>query len=345
MRRIFLLLLLAAILMQPVYAAQSLPLPPEAAEYLPEQTEDFGRGLWEILTKAAAALAPELRQAVISCVGVLAAVILCALFQVGDGTDKARTADILGAAAIAAMLLRPADALIQEAMATVRAISDYGKLLLPVMGSALASSGGASASAGLYFGTALFDSVLTSIVSGLLAPAIYLFLALAVGAAAIGDPLLGRFRDFFKGFITWGLKIVLYLFTGYMAITRVVSGTVDAAAIKAAKLTLSGMVPVVGGLLSDASETILVSASVVRSASGVAGMLAVLAMTAGPFLRLGVQYLTLKLTAALCAIAGNSAHTALTESFSQAMGLLLAMTGTGCLLQLISTVCMMKGVN
>lgn len=171
--------------------------------------------------------------------GVLAAVILCALFQVGDGTDKARTADILGAAAIAAMLLRPADALIQEAVATVRAISDYGKLLLPVMGSALASSGGASASAGLYFGTALFDSVLTSIVSGLLAPAIYLFLALAVGAAAIGDPLLGRFRDFFKGFITWGLKIVLYLFTGYMAITRVVSGTVDAAAIKAAKLTLS----------------------------------------------------------------------------------------------------------
>lgn len=199
MRRIFLLLLLAAILMQPVYAAQSLPLPPEAAEYLPEQTEDFGRGLWEILTKAAAALAPELRQAVISCVGVLAAVILCALFQVGDGTDKARTADILGAAAIAAMLLRPADALIQEAVATVRAISDYGKLLLPVMGSALASSGGASASAGLYFGTALFDSVLTSIVSGLLAPAIYLFLALAVGRGRHWRSAFGAVSGFFQG--------------------------------------------------------------------------------------------------------------------------------------------------
>ena len=33
------------------------------------------------------------------------------------------------------------------------------------------------------------------------------------------------------------------------------------------------------------------------------------------------------------------------ESFAQAMGLVLAMVGTGCLLHLISIVCFMKGVG
>ena len=48
--------------------------------------------------------------------------------------------------------------------------------------------------------------------------------------------------------------------------------------------------------------------------------------------------------AALCGVVGSENHTALTESFAQAMGLLLATTGTCCLIQLISTVCFMKGV-
>lgn len=48
----------------------------------------------------------------------------------GNGTP---TADILGAVAIASLLLQPTDALIQSGLETVQAISDYGKLLLPVM--------------------------------------------------------------------------------------------------------------------------------------------------------------------------------------------------------------------
>ena len=88
----------------------------------------------------------------------------------------------------------------------------------------------------------------------------------------------------------------------------------------------------------------LAGAAAVRSTAGVLGLLAILAITAAPFLKLGFQYLLLKLTAALCSVVGSETHTALTESFAQAMGLLLATTGTCCLIQLISTVCFMKGV-
>ena len=149
----------------------------------------------------------------------------------------------------------------------------------------------------------------------------YLFLSLSLASAAIGNKLLGRLRDFFKTLITWALKLVLSLFTGYMAITGVISGTADAAAVKVTKMAISGAVPVVGGMLSNATETVLAGAAAVRSTAGVLGLLAILAITAAPFLKLGFQYLLLKLTAALCGVVGSENHTALTESFAQAMGL------------------------
>ena len=138
---------------------------------------------------------------------------------------------------------------------------------------------------------------------------------------------------------------MMYIFTGYITITGVVSGSADQAALKAAKLTISGAVPVVGGILSDASEAVLVSAGVVKNAVGVYGLLAIAAIAMGPFLRIGVQYLLLKMTAAVCGVFGNKRTTELVGDFASAMGLLLAMTGAVCLILLISMVCFMKGVG
>ena len=74
-------------------------------------------------------------------------------------------------------------------------------------------------------------------------------------------------------------------------------------------------------------------------------VLAVLAICAGPFCQIGVQYLMLKLTWALCGITGNKRLTELVGNFAQAMGLLLAMVGVCCLMLLISLACFMKGAG
>ena len=130
-----------------------------------------------------------------------------------------------------------------------------------------------------------------------------------------------------------------------MTITGVVSGATDATTLKATKLTISGAVPVVGGILSDASEAVIVSAGVLKSAAGIYGLIAILAIWIGPFMRIGIHYIMLKFTASICDILGSCKTTELLKDFSSAMGLLLAMVGTQCLLLLISTVCFMKGVG
>jgi stage III sporulation protein AE len=105
------------------------------------------------------------------------------------------------------------------------------------------------------------------------------------------------------------------------------------------------MVPVVGGILSDASEAIVVGAGVMKGAVGVYGVLAITAIWLTPFVRIGVQYLMLKVVGAFCAGFDLKRSSGLIEDFASAMGLLLAMTGTVLVLLLVSTVCFMKAVT
>ena len=145
--------------------------------------------------------------------------------------------------------------------------------------------------------------------------------------------------------MTWGLKIVLYIFTGYISITGVVGGTTDAAMLKATKLTISGMVPVVGNILSDASEAVLVSAGMMKNAAGIYGILAVISICIRPFIQIGSQYLMLKLTTGVTEMFGTKQMAGIIKDFSTAMGLVRAMTGTVCMIFLISMICFMKGVS
>ena len=348
LRKFILTILLLGTLYIPVAAAEvdlAAIQPPETAQaYMPETEDGFLSGLLDLLRRGLLAITPDLKSAAVTCAGVLAAAILCGLFRAGDMGIPAATSNLLGAAAVGVILLEQTNLLIRQGLETVQSISDYGKLLLPVMSAALVASGGPTSASGLYLGTALFDSVLTGLISGILVPMLYVFLALSLAVSAIGNKMLERMRDFFKNLITWGLRMILTVFFAYMAIT-VVSGTADATAVKVTKMTISSVVPVVGGILSDAAETVLAGASTVRSTAGVVGLLAVLAITVVPFLQLAAQYLLLKLTSALCSVVGNPEQSGLVESFAQAMGLVLAMVGTGCLLHLISIVCFMKGVG
>lgn len=319
-------------------------VPESAQEQMPEDTQSFSDGIQEVLKKALMTIRPDLKEACTVSLSVVASVMLVSILQTFPGSVRT-TLNLAGTAVISSVLLLNTNSMIRLGSETVRQLSDYGKLLYPVMTAAVAAQGGVSSSAALYTGTAVFDAVLGSLISKILVPAVYLFLALGAAHSAVGEDMLKKMRDLIKYAVSWCLKTLLIVFTTYMSITGVVSGTTDAAALKATRVTISSVVPVVGGILSDASEAVLISAGVMKNAAGIYGILAVLALFLEPFLRIGTHYLILKATAAICSIFGGQGTTGMIEDFSTAMGMLLGMTGAMCLLVLISTVCFMKGVG
>ena len=324
---------------QPMWTA-----PDPASDLMPAETDSFWEGLRDILMEVIPQVLPSISECFGICLAVFSVVMLLSILESFSGNAK-NTADLAGSVTIGILLLRPANSLIQLGVDTVRTVSEYCKLLLPVMTAALAGSGGTTTSAALYAGTAVFDAVLTSLISNVLVPLLYVYLCFSITNSALGDDTLKKLSGFVKWLATWGLKTVLYAFTGYIGITGVISGATDAAALKATKLTISGMVPVVGGILSDASEAVLVGAGLVRNATGIYGLLAVTALCIRPFLQIGVQYLLLKSTGAIAGLFGSKRCVSLIQDFSWTMGLLLAMTGTGCLMVMLSVICFMRGVG
>lgn len=344
--KIILLLCLLLGLQSPAMAAEIAPppVPAETEALMPPGNPSFGEGLWYIVKTAVCELRPELANGGRICVSVISVALLIAILKGFSGKAE-KMVDLAGILCVATLLLNNTNTLIHSAAETVQEVSNYGRLLLPVLTAAVAAQGGSASSAALYAGTAFFDAFLSTVICSILVPMVYMLLALIIGSAVIGDDLLKKIRDLFKWAVTWSLKTSLYIFTGYMSITSVIAGGTDKTALKAAKLTISGMVPVVGGILSDASETILVGAGVVKGATGIYGMYAVIAIVLLPFLQIGVMYLLLKATAAICSTLSSSGITDVLQGFTEAMGLLLGMTGTVSLLFMISIVCFLKGVN
>ncbi len=323
---------------------QPPPVPESAREQMPQRAESFGEGLWQILTDAVGRFRPDLKEASGVCIAVMAVALLCGTVDHLPGMGQNVT-HLVGTVAAAALLLGTTHSLVGLATGTIEELTQYGKLLLPVMTAAMSAQGQLTSAAALYTGTAIFNAVLSSLIQSLLVPMVYLYLATAVLGSAVEESLLQKGKGFLKWLMVWSLKIILYVFTGYMSITGVVSGTTDAAALKATKLTISGMVPVVGGILSDASEAVLVSAGLAKNAAGIYGILALISIFLGPFLRIGAHYLMIKITGGICGMFGPKRLTALVGDVTSAMGMLLAMTGSVCLLFLISTVCFLRGVG
>ena len=323
---------------------QAPEVPESAMDIMPENTDSFGNALVELLRKGILLIQPELDGALRTCSGILICALLYSILPILSEKLTEPMA-MAWSVALGTVMLQRTGTMIGYAADALRQICDYGKLLCPVLTTALAAQGGLTTSAALYTGTIVFITLLSILVSQWLIPLVYIFLLFSIAGSAIGEGFFRNLADGVKHLLTWLLKTLLIVFTTYMSVTGVVSGTTDAAALKTAKVTLSSVVPVVGGILSDASESVLVSMGILKNAAGIYGILAVLALFMGPFVKVGVQYLLLKGSAALCSLFGDKRISSLIGDFSTAMGLLVAMVAAGCVLILISTVCYLKGIG
>ena len=312
----------------------------------PTSAGDFGKELWRIVSGAISGAGLALRPALFSAGKVLAAAMLCAFagYAQEDGGMKL-PAQLAGAFAITALCTKDVSSMIGLARETVTKISDFTALLLPVLSSSLAASGGSVSAGALLAGGSFAMSLLTKLASGVLIPLVYVYILLSAAECATDGGGLGKIRALGGRVLTLLMKGLCAVFTGYLSLSRVLTGSADTLALKAAQAAFSGMVPVVGSMLSDASESLLAGAGLIRSAAGAFGILAVFSMAIVPFLRLGAFYLALKLVGAIGDGAVMKPHAALMSNLASAMGYMLAIAASALWMSLVSAACFLKAVN
>ena len=333
-------------------SARAAELPEDLLSALPEHAEDllddtdfsgsqgFAVGISSLLESATGQIGEILHQRLHGAAAILLVVILCGAvdgFRQGTGGEKENMyLPMVGALSVTILSAGSLDTLIGLGVETIGELNLFSKALLPTLAAATAAAGAVTTATFQQVTTVFLVDLLLNLMDGLLMPLIYLYIGVLTASASLPGNRLESIAAALKKVITWILTTALLGFTVYLSVARIISGGVDGSLVKVARTTVSGVVPVVGSIIAEVSETVLAGAGLLKNTIGVFGMLAVLAVCIYPFLQLGIQYLLYKFTAFLASVVGAPGLCKLIDGLAGAFGLVLGMTGSCAALLLVS---------
>lgn len=320
---------------------------PEAAEELMEDlgepTADTGtlqRGLrrmgelaWDMLTRN---FRTSLRIGIVLLSIVLLHGMTESIFEAASGAKMVNFISLSFVLVVTMITAGDMQAMIGLATQTMEELDVLAKALLPTLAAAVAAGGAIVSSGVQQVGTVFFANLLLTLIRQVLLPLVYCYIAAVTAGTMLPQmPLKGLANAIRKG-ITWLLTGALLLFTGYLSLTGAAATAADTVTLQLTRSAISTAVPVVGGIISRASGSLLAGAGLLKSSLGILGMLAVLATCLTPFVSMGVQYLVYKLTAFLAGMSGSGSVVTLIDALGSAFGLVLGMVGACGALLLIS---------
>lgn len=359
MRKAIILLVLLIFLTSTVYAEELLTRQAEAygtdklegnipteVERILDDTEDgniatFFSTLQKILVNAIENGETVLRASVRSIIRILCIAILCRVMSCVEAPHIDLIVSAAGTMAVTLCCVTDLRNMIGLGISSMDELITFTGTLMPVMAAAAIGSGAVNGAAAIQSVAVFFIHLLIRVCNGVLLPLVYAGLALSVVDSVTNSSRLKGFRELINWLIKTGLKYVTYAFTGIISLSGMVAGTADAAALKAAKAAISTAVPVVGSMISGVADTVLSNAAWLKNSVGIYGVLALLGIFMFPFIKMGISYVSFRLTTALCGVLETKLGVLL-EAISQSMGYIMAMVGSGLLMSIISCFCLMR---
>lgn len=327
-------------------------LPSEAKsilkEYSIQKGVSFESGMTALLDKGSRQAGGILKDAIRSAVSVLLIILCCGiaqtLFEAGSSAIP-NYVTVVGALALSLSVSSELTSFIGLGKSLIEGLDAFSKALLATLTAAASAMGHPTSAVAKYMATVLFFDVLITVINRIILPILYAYIAAVTANAALGDDTLGKLSSFLKWSCLTTLGLIVTAFSTYLGITGIIAASTDAVALKTTKMIISNAVPVVGKMLSDASETILASTRILRNSVGIFGMLGVLAICVIPFLKLGIQYLIFKLVAIVSSPFCEKRLFNLIDSLADAFGIILGMLASCVIIIIISIVSVIKVIE
>lgn len=212
-------------------------------------------------------------------VTVTALLLLCSILSAYKSSlsgEIGGTLNIAAALGIACVLAAPAVTVINDASGVIFLASQLMLEFAPVMAVLMATSGQAAGAAGYYAAVMAAGEGVNALCAQVVVPFMNLFLGLGLVSNLSPDIRLGGFASVFAKSARWLLAFVMSVFTSVLAIRQAVTTALDNVGNRAARFALSSFIPVVGGALSEAYQTVQGSVSLLKSGVGIFVIIALL---------------------------------------------------------------------
>lgn len=327
-------------------------VPEQARDYLSENdiSADDSSGLMSLSpAKLLGDVLSMAKSKAISPIKLLASligvVILCSLLESMQDTvhksSLSHTFGVIGVIASSTILTVQIGDCIFQATQTLHDGSDFMLLYVPIFSSILAVGGNITTATvynGIVFSAAQIISQMTSTV---FVPMIGSFLALSIVGSIMPELNLISLANAIKNITMWGLGIIMTIFVGLLTVQSFVGTATDTLALKATKFAISAFVPVVGGALSEALNTVQGSMGILKASIGGFGIIAG-AMTMLPTIIYVVMIKgSISIAGIVSDIFGTTKLSSLFKSCSATLSIIIALLVSTTLMLIISTTIML----
>ena len=294
------------------------------------------QGVW----KALAELTGQEASGPLRSVGVvLGVVLLCALMEGMKQTLRDPSASpvfqVVCVLAACAALLVPLSSCVQAVCRAAESTSVFMGSFVPVYAGILVTAGHAVTAASYQTVVLFAAELITLLATHLLVPLLTVSLALGMAGSLDTGLRLDSLSSAINKGAAWLLGITTTLFVGLLTLQGIVGGAADTLSSRALRFSLSSMVPVVGGSLSEAFSAVKGCLGLLKSTVGGFGMLATALIVLPPLLQCAVW--SLALCTAAAELFGLGQISALLRSAQAVVKTLIAVLAACSLFMIVTT--------
>ncbi len=208
--------------------------------------------------------------------------------------------------------------------------------LLPLLMILLASLG-SLASAAIFHPLVIFTvHFFSTIVRDIVFPLIFITTILSIVNHMAPQYPVKRLANLFRDLTIWLMGFSLTIFIGITAIQGVAGTVADAVTLRTAKFATGAFIPVVGGMLADALETVVGVSIILKNGLSIVGLIMLFLFTVFPLIKIFAIMLVYKVAAAIVQPLGETELSEGLNTLGSCLALVFASVAIVCLMFIIA---------
>lgn len=172
------------------------------------------------------------------------------------------------------------------------------KVMIPTFTMSMAFSGQITTAAGFYDLTFLVIYGMEWVMKNLVVPAVQIYMVLELMNYLTDEELLSRMTELLKSGVEWVMKLLFTVVIGINVVQNLLTPVIDTFKSGVISKT-AGMLPGLGASINAVTEIMVGSGIIIKNGIGIAAILVLLALCAGPLIKVGVMAFLYKLLAAV----------------------------------------------
>ena len=249
--------------------------------------------------------------------------------------------DCVSVLAESIVLIRPLTDVIEYSSTVVKLSADFMLVFVPVMAAVMTAMGQTVQSVGNYTAVMGAGTAVSQVSEHILIPLLNSFLGISVVSGISEKVSLDGFCELISRIIKWVLTFVMSVFTAVLTMQSIVSVSADSAGTRAARFAISSFVPLVGGALSEAYQTVRGCMGMLKSGVGVFAILATAAIYLPAVISCVMWLISLNIATALAGVFDMGRITALLRSIGMVINVLIAVLLCCMMIFIISSAVML----